>query len=118
MKRISLFLPLTLLALLMAITYSCETTEAEVCDSLFTDPEEVDYDACLAQVEVCTTDTESYYTYNGTTYTCKTVEDCDSALDELTDALECTETKSASIDKMNRLLARTEVLIAEMRAKL
>lgn len=110
MKRLNFLLPLGLLALLMIVSHSCETIEPESCDT-------INIDECLADVEFCTSESESYYTYGGKTYQCTTADDCIDAQSDIYQDSECNYGTNFE-DKYLQMKIRTQELIAEMRASL
>lgn len=110
MKRLNFLLPLGLLALLMIVSHSCETIEPESCDT-------INIDECLGDVQACTSESESYFTYGGKTYQCETVDTCAGVWEDIYQDSECNVDANFE-ENLLQMKIRTQELIAEMRASL
>lgn len=110
MKKFKIILPVCLFIGLVSICLSCEEDLLETCET-FDETEE-----CLSEIDFCVSSTESYYSYNGTKYACESVDNCESAIGEVYDNLEC-EIASAE-NSLELMKLRTSELVAVMRARL
>ena len=107
MKKKLIFISLVLVGVLSMIVFNtaCKDDPKEACEQdLFCD-DTIEVTAC------CTDGTDCYYTYNGVEY-----PDTEAGLSDLIDALDCSTTKSISIDGPNAdMVVRLQAMLEEAR---
>lgn len=107
MKKKIVFISMLLIgaASMVVLNTACEEDPKEACEQdLFCD-DTMEVTAC------CTDGSDCYYTYNGVDY-----PDTAEGLSNLVEALDCTTTKSVTIDGPNgEMVARLQALLEEAR---
>lgn len=105
MKKSIFIISMLLLGAVVALNTGCEEDPKESCEQdLFCDST-VEVTAC------CTDGADCYYTYNGQNY-----PDTQQGLQDLIAALDCTTTKSASLEEANEELGhRLQAMLEEAR---
>jgi len=105
MKKSIFIISMLLAGAVIALNTGCEEEPKESCEQdLFCD-NTVEVTAC------CTDGTDCYYTYNGQNY-----PDTQQGLQDLIEALDCTTTKSASLEEAYEELGfRLQAMLEEAR---
>ena len=113
-----------MMATVVAMIFSCTTTDPESCDNFdfgqdFSCPDNVETNASFCSDGI----NKSYYDYNGNKYFCDGVEPttCDSALNKISLILlenGCSQKKSGSLKSMQiRLSEKAEQLLIEVKSE-
>jgi len=105
MKKSIFIIAMLVLGGIFALNTGCEEDPKESCEQDLFCENTVEVTAC------CTDGADCYYTYDGQNY-----PDTDQGLLDLIEALDCTTTKSASLEEANEdLVYRLQAMLEEAR---